>query len=116
MDNERNALPTQTLLPAQIRFLWQCAPVTDGILTRWSEKFAIPFSYGYDGIVVKLSRHHAPGWWKWSSDGSLCVLYYGDLAGLSEGFSRLEEKITVENGRVCIPCGEEKQEAKKADE
>lgn len=106
------AVPTETVIAPQIRFLWQTGEITDRFLKEYAEVFGREFSYGYDGIILKQPRWLAAGWWRVSSDGKLCEICFSDGDGLSAALTFLKEKIAVSGERLTVPVG--KWEAAKA--
>ena len=89
--------PRQILRP-QIRFLWQTKEITDKALETFSAEFGVEFTYGLDGVILKQSRQHAPGWWRLKADGTYCTLFFTTPEALSAGLGEIARRLRRDEG------------------
>ena len=97
-----NSAEELRLIP-QIRFLWQTSPVTDGVLTVFSEEFGTTFSYGYDGVVLKQVRRKPDGWWRLRCTETVCTIYFIRPVDLPAAFAELKKRIVRRGSGLYVP-------------
>ncbi len=89
-------------LPPQARVLFQAQESTFAFLDMATRLTGLPFTSGYNGVVVKESRNVPSGGYRVTVD-RFATVFYSDMAGLWAGFSALLQLMEANDGEVILP-------------